>query len=379
MSHSSYDAVALFSGGLDSLLAARMIQSQGLLVKCLHFVSPFFGKPAVVPHWREVYGLDITAVDIGDAFAAMLAKRPANGFGSVMNPCVDCKILMISKARELMASYGAKAIISGEVLGQRPMSQRRDTLNIIRRDSGTRGILLRPLCALHLEETEAEKSGLVDRAKLGALFGRGRKGQMELAARFGITEIPTPAGGCRLTEKENGRSYWPVLRHNPAPKGNDFTLAGVGRQFWSFASPGTPLWLCVGRNHAENEKLVELARPGDRLFKTSSFPGPISLARALPGQAWTDEALAAAAAFTASFSPRAVRFAQENSATVPVKTAGGDDPVAVTQLIEDAEAPALAVVPDRVTPLAWQGYAWEKAREEMRADARSRQNPAAPV
>ncbi|MEG2139801.1 MAG: tRNA(5-methylaminomethyl-2-thiouridylate) methyltransferase, partial [Bilophila sp.] len=168
-------AVALFSGGLDSILATRLIQEQGLVVRCLHFVTPFFGKPHLIPHWEEVYGLSIEAVDVSEAYIRLLLERPEHGFGKVLNPCVDCKILMMRTAREIMARLGATFLISGEVLGQRPMSQRRDTLNVIRREGAVRDTLLRPLCAQHLDPTEPELSGLVDRSRLLSIFGRGRK------------------------------------------------------------------------------------------------------------------------------------------------------------------------------------------------------------
>lgn len=368
----SYDAVALFSGGLDSILAARLIQDQGLAVKCLHFVSPFFGYAEKVPHWQKIYKLDITAVDVSDDFAAMLVKRPVHGFGSVLNPCVDCKILMISRARELMAKYGASIIVSGEVLGQRPMSQRRDTLNVIRRDALVRDVLLRPLSAKLLDETSAEREGKVDRSRLHAISGRGRKDQLELAARMGITEIPTPAGGCRLTEKENGRSYWPVLRYAQNPTGNDFALANTGRQYWSFPEGTTPLWICVGRNQADNERLLALAGPEDMVFKTASFPGPVSLARTLPGQVWDDAAVRAAAAFSASFSPKAVKFSQESGKLVAVKVHKGPDAGMVMRPVEQNAVPAVDVAPDRITPFFWREYAWEDAREAIRSEARER-------
>ncbi len=197
-------AFALFSGGLDSILAARLIMEQGLVVRCLHFVTPFFGKPRSIPYWEKVYGLEIEAVDVGEDFVRMLRERPAHGFGKVMNPCVDCKILMMRKAREIMKERGASFIISGEVLGQRPMSQRRDTLNVIRRDAEVRDVLLRPLSAQHLDPTEAERSGLVDRSKLLGFFGRGRKDQMALAERMGLTEIPTPAAAASRKRKTPG-------------------------------------------------------------------------------------------------------------------------------------------------------------------------------
>ena len=151
MNTSTPHAFALFSGGLDSILAARLIMEQGLVVRCLHFVTPFFGKPQLIPHWEKVYGLEVEAVDVGEAFVRLLRERPDHGFGKVMNPCVDCKILMMRKARELMKKWGASFLISGEVLGQRPMSQRRDTLNVIRRDAEVKESLLRPLSAQLLD------------------------------------------------------------------------------------------------------------------------------------------------------------------------------------------------------------------------------------
>ena len=301
-------AVALFSGGLDSILAARLIMEQGLRVRCLHFVTPFFGKPYMLSHWSEVYGVDIEAIDIGPQYIRMLRNRPAHGFGKVMNPCVDCKILMMQEAKRRMKELGAQFIISGEVLGQRPMSQRRDTLNIIRRDGEVRDVLLRPLCAQHLDPTSVEESGLVDRTQLLDFFGRGRKGQLDLARRMGITEIPTPAGGCKLAEKENARRYWPVLTRIASPLPEDFELANVGRQGWS-----ETLWLSIGRNEADNTALQKLCRPSDILLKVLDIPGPLALVRPMDttDPLKLDLDLAAAAAQVASCAPKAVRLGRE--------------------------------------------------------------------
>jgi tRNA U34 2-thiouridine synthase MnmA/TrmU len=194
MSTRTYDALALFSGGLDSLLAVKVLQEQNLRVLGLHYVSPFFGKPHLVEHWRKTYGIEAVPVDIRRAFLDML-KRPAHGYGKHMNPCVDCKILMLAHARTLLPQYGAKFLVSGEVLGQRPMSQRADTLNLIRKGAAVQDLLLRPLSAQKLLPTPMETSGLVDRERLPGIWGRGRTEQLALAARFGITDIPTPAGG----------------------------------------------------------------------------------------------------------------------------------------------------------------------------------------
>ncbi len=294
-------AVALFSGGLDSILAARLLVEQGLTIRCLHFVSPFFGKPEKIAHWQTIYGLEIEAIDVGDEFVDMLQTRPVHGFGKVLNPCMDCKILMMRRAKELMHAYGARCIVSGEVLGQRPMSQRRDSLHIISRDGEVKDILLRPLCAQHLEPIAVEREGLVDRSRLLNIFGRGRKDQLALAKRMGLQEIPAPAGGCRLAEKENAKRYWPVLERIPEARAEDFALANVGRQGWA-----SSLWLSIGRDADDNARLEGLARPTDLLIKVEGFPGPLVLARPL-GNTIDPAELEAAAALTASFSPKAVQ------------------------------------------------------------------------
>ena len=349
MSQHTPHALALFSGGLDSILAARLIQEQGLTVQCLHFVSPFFGKPHLVPHWESVYGLSIETVDVSDDYVQMLRARPEHGFGKVMNPCVDCKILMMRHAGRLMRERGASFLISGEVLGQRPMSQRRDTLNIIRRDGDVRDVLLRPLCAQHLDPIEAERTGLVDRSLLLDFFGRGRRSQLELAARMGITEIPTPGGGCKLAEKENARRYWPVLTRLPNPSAADFELSNIGRQFWS-----GNCWLAMGRNQDDNQALEDLCRSGDMLFRMRDFSGPIALARPFSND-WTPEALLDAAALTASYAPHAVRAAEN----------GG--PVAVNLYIGDTVT-VLETVPSRETSRVWGEPEFTEIRKAIMAE-----------
>lgn len=341
----NYDGIALFSGGLDSILAARLLMEQGRTIKCLHFYSPFFGHPGRVEHWSGAYGLDITAIDASEAFVDMLKKGPAHGFGSAMNPCVDCKILMMRLAREQMAEYGAKFLVSGEVLGQRPMSQRRDTLNVIRRDAEVRDILLRPLSAKLLDPTAVEESGLIDRARLLALNGRGRKEQLALAAHFGIAEIPTPGGGCKLTEKENTRRFWPVLSRLSCPDVNDFRLADAGRQFWHGA-----YWLAVGRHRFDNESYAALLRGSDLHFKVAGFPGPIALGRS--SRPWDNETVREAAALVASYSPKACKAA-EGGRSIGVRVTQGESSFVVD------------ITPCRET--SFREPAWESARDELHA------------
>lgn len=358
MSDRTYDALALFSGGLDSLLAVKVLQEQNLRVLGLHFVSPFFGKPHLVEHWRKTYGIEAVPVDIRRAYLEML-RRPAHGYGKHLNPCVDCKIIMLAHARALLPQYGAKFLVSGEVLGQRPMSQRADTLNLIRKGAAVQDLLLRPLSAQKLGPTPMEDSGLVDRARLPGIWGRGRTEQLALAAHFGITDIPTPAGGCRLAEAEPAARYLPILTHLADPGPQDFSLSHLGRQYWA-----GPYWLTIGRNEQNNQAMEAAAGPSDILLRLKRLPGPLALGRqfapAAPQPdadpaAWPDAVLADAASFAASYSPRArAELEAGRRITVLVRRGG--------------QASEIEVTPARETPLGWREpkaaalAAWKKRR-----------------
>lgn len=353
----AYDGIVLFSGGLDSILAAKVLEEQGLSILCLHCVSPFFGSDAAIPHWRKIYGLDMAALDVGNAFVEMLCARPPHGVGKVMNPCVDCKILLLREAKKYMLQTGAKFVATGEVLGQRPMSQRRDSLFLVSREAEVRECLLRPLCAKHLPPTPMEESGLVAREKLLGISGRGRNEQLALAEKFKLSEFPSPAGGCLLTEKENGRRYWQLLkkyrqRADNAPPFADygkicreFRALNTGRQLWQ-----GNYWLSVGRNRADNEKLLEIAEKGDALLKLCDYQGPIALAHS--GSSWPETVMAGACACTAACSPRAV--AAGALTRVSVKCGG--------------KMRYYEITPDRA---GWGVPAWEDAREEIRAWGKS--------
>lgn len=324
MEHTSPRAVLLFSGGLDSILAAKVLEEQGIAVDCVHFVTPFFGSRHRKREWKEEYGLDVSPVDIGDSFLTMLRQGPKHGFGKTLNPCIDCKILLLREAMRRMEETGASFIATGEVVGQRPMSQRRDALNLISREAQARDALLRPLCARCLPPTPMEERGLVKRELLYGISGRGRKAQYELAEHFGIRTIPAPGGGCLLTEKENARSYWPLLARRESPTPEDFALANIGRQFWL-----GDCWLCVGRNQHENEALLAAACDTDLVFKTACFPGPVALGR--PGGCpWPEDVVRAAASFVASFSSKAAYAHARTGEPVGVRMSrGGKDIQAV--------------------------------------------------
>ncbi len=278
-------ALSLFSGGLDSILATRLVAAQGIKVIAIKFVSPFFDYAILrdPDRFREEvrgkYGIDVLVEDISTQYLELL-HNPEHGFGKNFNPCIDCKIFMFKRAREMMAEYGASFLITGEVLGQRPMSQRRDTLNVIERDSGNRSYLLRPLSAKLMKETEAELQGLIDREKLLDFSGRGRSRQIALAAQFGITEFPAPAGGCRLADpilsKRVARIYSGAFVVKPEKiTTTDILCLLVGRQF---LLPGGG-WLVLGRNEGENNYITECREAGDIMLNMEEHPGPTALLR----------------------------------------------------------------------------------------------------
>ncbi len=280
MDNKNITALALFSGGLDSILACRVVAAQGIRVKAIKFVSPFFGydllakQEEYIEKCRKIYGIDVTLVDITPKYLKLL-RDPPHGFGKHFNPCVDCKILLMTEARQMMSAYNASFLISGEVLGQRPMSQRRDTLWVIERDSGCAGILVRPLCARNLEPTRVERDGLIDRERLLAFKGRSRIAQMELAKQFGITDYPSPAGGCLLTDPTLGQRIQSFYQEEETITADDILLLLVGRHF---RLPHGGL-LAMGRKQAENERVLQLADPDDRILKMADRPGPVAILR----------------------------------------------------------------------------------------------------
>jgi tRNA-uridine 2-sulfurtransferase len=273
-------AFSLLSGGLDSLLATRLIMAQGIEVMGLHFITPFFGyerkgrETDYVERMRREYDIEARVIDVGEEYFQIL-RHPRYGYGKNFNPCVDCKVFLFSKAKQLLEEEKADFLVTGEVLGQRPMSQRRDTLRIVERDSGTEGLLLRPLSARNLGPTKPEILGMVDREKLLGLKGRGRKPQIKLAEEFGIRNYPAPAGGCVLTDPILSKRIRNHFTRHPVVTVNEVLLLKVGRQFLL----GDQSWLVLGRNEAENGKLEGLRREGDFFLKMEEIPGPLGLLR----------------------------------------------------------------------------------------------------
>jgi len=220
-------AIGLFSGGLDSMLAVKLLQAQDIEVIGYAFVTPFFG-PELALKSSKVVGIQLELWEITDRYMEVM-KSPKYGFGKNMNPCIDCHALMFRLAGQKMAAHEARFLFSGEVLGERPFSQNKGALRAVARLSGYQDAIVRPLSARLLEETPPEKAGWVDRARLEDIQGRARKRQMELAAHFGISDYPKPAGGCLLTEPNFSKRLKDLLGDNPDPRHRDLELLKVGR------------------------------------------------------------------------------------------------------------------------------------------------------
>ena len=265
-------AIALYSGGLDSILAIKLILEQGIEVTGVYFKTPFLKDQPDC--WGEKYlNIPLIYEDLGKDFKEILFN-PKYGFGKNKNPCIDCRILMFKKAGALMIREGASFIISGEVLGQRPMSQSKKNLLLISEESGYGKYILRPLSALLLPETEPEKCHTVNRAGLLDIQGRSRKKQMVLARQWGIEYYPSPAGGCKLTEPGFARRIKDLLSKGKY-NSNDLELLKSGRHFNIHKN----VKLVVGRDEKENKILLSFARQEDYLFSSPTHKGPVALLR----------------------------------------------------------------------------------------------------
>ncbi|MEI7672446.1 MAG: tRNA 4-thiouridine(8) synthase ThiI [Deltaproteobacteria bacterium] len=267
-------AIALFSGGLDSILAFKVIAEQGIEVSGITFETPFFSA-AKARMTAERIGLSLAVLDITAEHLRML-KAPRYGYGRNMNPCIDCHTLMLQVAGQRMEAEGADFLFTGEVLGERPMSQGKQSLYIVAKNSGYPDRIVRPLSARLLPETEPERTGKVDRTRLCDIQGRGRKRQMEMAVHYGITSYPPPAGGCLLTDPIFSRRLGDLFVHHPDHAIRDIELLKVGRHFRLDKKTKA----IVGRNAMDNETIERLANRDDTLIRIASFPGPTAL---IPG------------------------------------------------------------------------------------------------
>ena len=274
-------ALVLLSGGLDSMLAARILIEQGIEVIGITFVSNFFG--AVKAHRAaEQLGVRLIEVDFSDEHLATV-KKPKYGYGKNLNPCIDCHSLMLRQAKEIMEKEKYDFIATGEVLGQRPMSQNKNALATVAKYSGVGENLVRPLSAQLLDETRPEKAGLIDRNKLLDINGRSRKRQVELAAQFGLTDYPSPAGGCLLTDPGYSQKLKELFSAWPQCKGGDTELIKHGRVIWMMMKSNgenRKILLVIGRDQTDNQALQKLAKSGDIIIELADEIGPTAFVRA---------------------------------------------------------------------------------------------------
>jgi len=288
-------ALALLSGGLDSILATKLILEQGIDVVAFNVTSPFClckkGGCGAVEAAKQL-GVELKVVYAGLEYLKMV-RKPKHGYGRNMNPCIDCRIFLFRKAKRMAKELGASFIFTGEVLDERPMSQHYPALKIIEEEAGLKGNILRPLSARLLPETEIEKKSLVDRAKLLEIRGRSRKPQIKLAAEFNIKDYPCPAGGCLLTDKEFANRIRDLFGHRKRCSLVDVNLLKVGRHFRFGENK-----IIVGRNEAENKVLFAKKTRNDFLFEVPDIAGPTTI---LQGSK-TKRAVKLAAGLTAFYS-----------------------------------------------------------------------------
>jgi len=276
-------AIALLSGGLDSTLALKIVLDLGFEVIGLNMKTPFCtcdGKGGVCysSKFSQEFGIKLVRIFGGEDYLEIV-KNPKHGYGRNLNPCIDCRIYLFKKAKELMEKEGAVFIFTGEVLGERPMSQRLDAMKLIEKESGLKGKVLRPLSAKLLEPTLPEKEGIIDRSALLNLQGRSRKRQIQLAGDYQIKDYPCPAGGCLLTEENFARRLKDSFNHNEDTL-RHIALLKIGRHFrlpLQGGSKSKGAKLIVGRDQEENNLLLSLAQAEEVKFTVKEFKGALGV------------------------------------------------------------------------------------------------------
>ena len=261
--------LGLCSGGLDSILSALLLQRQGIEVTWICFETPFFSSESAKKASCKT-GIPLITLDITDNYMEMM-KAPKAGFGKNMNPCMDCHALMFSKAGEILKNKGFHFLFSGEVLGQRPKSQNKNSLRYVEKNSGFEGQILRPLCAKLLPATLVEQNGMVDRQQLMDISGRSRKTQVQMARDFGIKEYPSPAGGCLLTDKIFSNRLRDLMDVQKMFDKRELYFLKYGRHF----RLDSKTKIIVGRSKNDNKNLLKYFNASkDILLKHAGIPGP---------------------------------------------------------------------------------------------------------
>lgn len=261
-------ALALYSGGLDSTLAIKIMMSHGIEVTPIGFVTPFYSPD--VDYGSKTPKVPVIRIDITEEFIDVLLSPP-HGYGKNMNPCIDCHTLMIRKAKGLLDKYDAKFIITGEVLGERPMSQNKWALKEVERSAGAEGLVVRPLSGALLPPTIPEEMGWIKREWLYDISGRKRNRQLELARLFNIEEYKTPAGGCLLTDIQFSKRLKFLIGIKGKPNREELELLRIGRHFYIDGS-----WFLIGRNDREN-RLLRNSKIWRYMFFTIDYPGPTGI------------------------------------------------------------------------------------------------------
>jgi len=267
-------ALALLSGGLDSTLAVKLIMEQGVSVEAVNFITPFCQcrrGGCGASEAAKTFNIPLNVLNVNDEYLRVV-RNPKFGYGKNLNPCVDCRIFMLKKAKEYAEAIGAAFIFTGEVLSQRPMSQHRRAFDLIERETGLEGKIVRPLSAKLLPQTNAEKEGIVNRKNLLNISGRSRKEQIELARQFNIVNYPCPSGGCLLTERNFAKKLRDLFAHKKRISAREIRLLKVGRHFRFGKNK-----IIVGRNEAENQILRRVKSTGDCFFEVPDCGSPISI------------------------------------------------------------------------------------------------------
>jgi len=267
-------ALGMLSGGLDSTLAVKLIQEQGIDVEAINFVTPFCQcrkGGCGASEAAKTFKIPLKMVNAGTDYLRMV-RNPKFGYGKNLNPCVDCRIYMLKKAKNFAKQIGAKFIFTGEVLGQRPMSQHKGALDLIEREAGLQGKILRPLSAKLLPKTEAETKGLVEEEALRDISGRSRKRQIEMTKEFNIVNYPCAAGGCLLTDRQFAKRLRDLFQHKKRITIKQVNLLKVGRHFRLGKNK-----IIVGRTEAENGLLLRTKQKTDYFFEVPDCGSPITI------------------------------------------------------------------------------------------------------
>ena len=315
-------ALAMVSGGLDSILAAKLIQEQGIEVIGICFKSYFFGEENAERMCKQI-DMRLEVVDFSEEHFKMV-KKPKHGHGKNMNPCIDCHAMMMTHAGRLLEKFDADFIITGEVLGQRPMSQNKGALSTVLKTSGVGEKILRPLCAKNLLETEMEKSGLVDREKLMDIKGRSRKIQMALAEQWNIKDYPSPAGGCKLTDPGYSNRLKDLVDNKEDISARELELLRYARHYRIDESCKI---ICT-RTADEAEIVKNLISSEDRIFLVRDFNGPVTI---IIGENPSEKSIEAAAKITGRYSKG------RNEESIVVKYRKGTDENTITVKPADDE------------------------------------------